>query len=392
MLSRADSYMIKQLRQDGAFLIDIAHQIGCSEKTVSRVLQRKIPVTGRHRKMRPAKLEPYKPFVDHRLGQQVWNAEVIFQEIKEKGYTGGRAMLRRYIQPKRPLRESKKTVRFETAPGQQLQHDWGECDVHIADKPCHISFAVNTLGYSRRFHVFAAPCQDAEHTYESLVQSFRYFGGSVKEVLVDNQKAAVLRHTPSQRPVFNPGFLQLAQHYGFTPHACKPYRPRTKGKTERMVGYVKQNFFTRYREFDSLAHLNQQLLLWLEHIADPRWLRQFQETPTSRFTREQPALTPLPQQDFDTRYHDVRHVAWDGYIDVRGNRYSVPSAYCGQTVCIRISLDNELSVLDAQEQCIATHRLRESGWQTSPPHHAPLWQAVSKVEQRPLTVYEEMLS
>lgn len=47
-----------------------------------------------------------------------------------------------------------------------------------------------SLGYSRRLHVFAAPSQDAEHTYESLVRAFRYFGGVVKTVLVDNQKAA----------------------------------------------------------------------------------------------------------------------------------------------------------------------------------------------------------
>ncbi|MFS3266702.1 hypothetical protein ACK6SO_25135, partial [Escherichia coli] len=31
-------------------------------------------------------------------------------------------------------------------------------------------------------------------TYESLVRAFRYFGGCVKTVLVDNQKAAVLKN------------------------------------------------------------------------------------------------------------------------------------------------------------------------------------------------------
>jgi transposase len=39
----------------------------------------------------------------------------------------------------------------------------------------------------------------------------------------------------------------VAEHYGFTLKACRPYRARTKGKTERMVGYVKQPFFVRYR-------------------------------------------------------------------------------------------------------------------------------------------------
>ena len=43
-----------------------------------------------------------------------WNSEVIFAEINAMGYTGGRSMLRYYIQPKRKMRPSKRTVRFET--------------------------------------------------------------------------------------------------------------------------------------------------------------------------------------------------------------------------------------------------------------------------------------
>lgn len=54
--------------------------------------------------------------------------------------------------------------------------------------------ASKTQDYSRRLHVFAVPSQDAEHTYESLVQAFCYFGGGVKTVPVDNQKAAVLKN------------------------------------------------------------------------------------------------------------------------------------------------------------------------------------------------------
>jgi transposase len=57
-------------------------------------------------------------------------------------------------------------------------------------------------GVLRRFHVFAAPKQDAEHTYESLVRAFRLTGGSVKTVLVDNQKAAVLKNS-NGNVVFN---------------------------------------------------------------------------------------------------------------------------------------------------------------------------------------------
>jgi len=81
------------------------------------------------------KLKPFMDYIDMRLAENVWNSEVIFAEIKAMGYTGGRSMLRYYIQPKRKMRPSKRTVRFETQPGYQLQHDWGE-----------VNFAVNTLG------------------------------------------------------------------------------------------------------------------------------------------------------------------------------------------------------------------------------------------------------
>ena len=37
MLSREDFYMIKQMRQQGAYIVDIATQIGCSERTVRRL-------------------------------------------------------------------------------------------------------------------------------------------------------------------------------------------------------------------------------------------------------------------------------------------------------------------------------------------------------------------
>ena len=181
-------------------------------------------------------------------------------------------MLRYYIQPKRKMRPSKRTVRFETQPGYQLQHDWGEVEVEVAGQRCKVNFAVNSLGFSRRFHVFAAPKQDAEHTPEQ------------------------------------------------------------------------------------------------EH------------------------LQPLPDTDFDTSYFDIRHVSWDSYIEVGGNRYSVPEALCGQPVSIRISLDDELRIY-SNEKLVASHRLcsASSGWQTVPEHHAPLWQQVSQVEHRPLSAYEELL-
>ena len=107
MLSREDFYMIKQMRQQGAYIVDIATQIGCSERTGRRYL--KYPVSRTRHKM--VKLKPFMDYIDMRLAENVWNSEVIFAEIKAMGYTGGRSMLRYYIQPKRKMRPSKRTRR-----------------------------------------------------------------------------------------------------------------------------------------------------------------------------------------------------------------------------------------------------------------------------------------
>ena len=110
-----------------------------------------------------------------------------------------------------------------------------------------------------------------------------------------------------------------------------------------------------------------------------------------RFQREVSELRALPVQRFDTSYRELRQVGWDAYVDIRGNRYSVPARLAGQRVAIRISLEGTVSVFDGEE-LVARHRLRSSneGWVTVPSHHVPLWQQTLEVERRPLAVYEEV--
>jgi hypothetical protein len=200
----------------------------------------------------------------------------------------------------------------------------------------------------------------------------------------------VLLPSNQGQPRFNERFLDLAEWYGFTPHACRPYRARTKGKDERMVEYLKGNFFVRYRSFESWAHLNQLAEHWLVEEADQRVHGTVKEVVAERFDRERATLKPLPAQRYDTAYREYRHVGWDGYIDVRGNRYSVPAGLVHQTVRIRLSLDGQLQVYQA-DQLVASHTLRcvDQGWSTVPAHQLALWHDTLHVEPRPLQVYEE---
>ena len=389
MLSKEDYFMIQEQISRGVYRKDIAVQLGVHPRTVSRAVDR--GGAPKPTRVRGCKLDPYKAAIDQLLVDNVWNAQVIWRVIQGQGYDGGISIIKGYIQPKRPLRPSKATVRFETAPGKQLQSDWGEIFTEIAGQVQKVRFTVHTLGYSRRFHFWGTDREDAEHTYEGLIRALEWLGGATGQVLIDNLKSCVITHRIGERVVFNKRFLDLADHYGFVPRACRPARAQTKGKDERMVRYIKENFFVRYRRFESFAHLNQLAEQWLREVADPRLHGTVKEVVSLRFLREQPHLLSLPPVRLDTSYREHRLVAWDGYLDVRGNRYSVPTSLCGKTVQVHITLDDRLRVL-SDDALIVEHCLQPAalGWLTVPDHHRRLWEQILNVERRDLKVYEEV--
>jgi len=393
MLRKEDWILIEARRRRGVYQKDIAAELGVHPRTVRRAVQRGGAPSEKRPGARKSKLDPYKPLVDELLQEEVWNARVVFRELQDRGYRGGITILRDYIRPKRVLRKSRATVRFETPPGRQMQNDWGEVWTKVGGKKRKVCFSVNTLGYSRRFHFWCTDRQDAEHTYEGIIRSFEFFGGTTEEVVVDNQKTCVIEHRAGRRIQYHDAFLDLAGCYGFRPWACRPSRAQTKGKDERVVEYIKYNFFLRYRSFEDYEEMNRLGEHWIREEADPRVHGTVKEVVEERFERERPHLGPLPSARFDTSYRESRRVGWDGYIDVRGNRYSVPDAHCGARVVIRIGLDGLLRVF-AEDRKVAEHWLRpvREGWSTVPSHHAKLWRETLRVERRDLKVYEEVSS
>ena len=151
MLGLEDFMTIQALVKRGVYLCDIAEQLGVHPRTVRRAVRRGGPPAPR-RGRRGSRLDPYRAQVDQLLSEGVWNAVVLLRELQAKGYAGGISILRDYVRPKRALRPSRATVRFETEPGRQLQTDWGEQRTVIAGQAVTVHFAVSTLGYSRRFH------------------------------------------------------------------------------------------------------------------------------------------------------------------------------------------------------------------------------------------------
>jgi transposase len=130
VLRKEDFMEIQALARRGVYQKDIAEELGVHPKTVSRALKRG-SAPERRRGRRRSKLDGYKKRVDGWLEEGIWNGIVILRMLEELGYRGGISIVRDYIRPKRPLRKSRATVRFETPPGRQLQSDWGTIETRI---------------------------------------------------------------------------------------------------------------------------------------------------------------------------------------------------------------------------------------------------------------------
>lgn len=116
------------------------------------------------------------------------------------------------------------------------------------------------------------------------------------------------------------------------------------------------------------------------------------EKVSDRFEREKASLKSLPSIRYDTSYREIRRVPVDAYIDVRTNRYSVPSELVGQQVSIRIGLDRQLLIYNSNDTLVASHLQKDGNnqWQLNPMHHRALYDEV-KVETRDLSQYEEAM-
>ena len=282
------------------------------------------------------------------------NAVVVTQLLAEHGIDVDVRVVQRVLQPHRQTKRAAEaaTVRFETEPGHQLQIDFGEKHVMIAGQRTRVMVFVAVLGFSRRCYVRAFRSQRHDDWREGLAGAFHHFGGVTQTVLVDNAKALILDRVDDVVRV-NPAFEAFCKDWGVAVRACRPYRARTKGKTERGVGYVKHNALAG-REFSSWAALEAHLAWWMQ-MADERDHGTTHEAPRVRFVRaEAAALMPLPARPIPVRQRrESRKVASDCFVNIDTVRYSVPHRLVGRMMQVLVG-DDEVMIFDGAER-VARH-------------------------------------
>ncbi|MDA0825869.1 MAG: IS21 family transposase [Proteobacteria bacterium] len=300
MLTQEQAVEIKVLTRRGVSIREIAKQMGCSRNTVRRYL-REAQQYG-PREARPTKLDPHKDYLRSRIeaARPHWiPAVVLHREIQEQGYPGGITQLKAFINDFRHRPAEEPVVRFETAPGAQMQADF----THIRRGGDPLLAFVATLGYSRMAWVKFTTDERADTLCRCMGEAFDYFGGVPHHVLFDNAGTIVI-----ERDAYGPGLhrwhpqmLALAERYGFAARLCRPYRAKTKGKVERFNGYLKGSFCVPLAatlkqtglQFDAQA-ANAHIGRWLIEVANHRIHATTGERPDARMPIERAALMSMP--------------------------------------------------------------------------------------------------
>ncbi|URT69030.1 IS21 family transposase [Cytobacillus firmus] len=348
MKTRGEFFMIKEMYKRGMSISDIARELKMDWKTVKKYISSATVPTGKKRK-RSSKLDAFKDYIDRRMMEdQVFNSEKILSEIKALGYQGGKTILKDYMQPFRKQAKKKYTVRYETLPGQQMQVDWKEVGEVILDgRKVKLSMFVGILGYSRMKYAAFTLSQDQEHVMQCLINSFKYLGGVPSSVLFDNMRT-VTDGRDQGIVKWNKRFSEFAAYYGFIPKACRPYRAQTKGKVERAIQYIMNNFYNGTK-FESLEELNQLLFRWLDAVGNRKRNETTGYSPQERWTEEK--LQPIhDKKEYDTSYISFRKVHWDSSFSYKGEHWILSSKYAGKEILVKESLAGSIKIFYQGEE------------------------------------------
>jgi transposase len=361
-----DWYKIRTLTNQGQGIREIARQLDISRNTVRKYLHSTVAPQRCPRRANQA-LVPYLADIKVMLDQHLIGCRIL-EELRKKGYRGPTRTFYRHLKPIQAVSRPPVAVeRFETPPGKQAQFDWSEYSAPIGGILTRVYVFSLILGFSRFRHYFASLEVTQAAIFEALEESFKHLGGVTREILFDNPKALVIRPRPNL--VWNPRFLEFAGTYGFTPIACWPYHPQTKGKVENPFRYLEEHFI-KASSFLSWLDFTARLTQFETETVNARIHGTTQERPVDRLALERPELIPLPRHRFISRAELFRKVSADCLISYGGSRYSVPWTYAGKMVWVRSSQGRQVKVYAQDGGLLATHNLsRMKGTANYLPEH-----------------------
>lgn len=264
------------------------------------------------------------------------------------------------------------TVRVnDGAPGDELQVDFGKLG-RIPDpetgKQRDLWALVFTPVVSRYSFVWLTHRQTTEDVIAGFEAAWAFFGGVFATVIPDNMKSIVDR-ADGLEPRFNQAFVEYAQARGFVIDPARVRSPKDKPRVERVVPYVRNNFFAG-ETFIDLADAQRRADVWARDRAGMRIHGTTQLRPAEHFRLEEaPVLASAPTAPYDVPVYATAKVHRDHHIEVAKALYSIPGNLIG--TCVDVRADRSLVRVFSRGQLIKVHPRQKPGGRSTDPEDLP---------------------
>jgi hypothetical protein len=167
---------------------------------------------------------------------------------------------------------------------------------------------------------------------------------------------------------FNPTLLAFAAHYRFDPRPCAVYRGNEKGRVERAIRYIRDNFYAG-RQYTNLDNINQQARAWCDTTASNRPCPEDRSASVqATFLEEQPRLIALPSNPYPCEEVETVSVGKTPYVRFDLNDYSVPHVHVQKSLVVRATL-NSVNILDGTTVIAIHARSYDKAKQIECPEH-----------------------
>jgi len=358
MIDKRTIFEIHRLKHLGWSKRKIARHLRIDRGSVKKYYSN--PEVVQKRPNRTSKLDSYRDQIKALLDKDpTVSAPVVLQYLGKDNFDGKVTIVRDYLRQLRGKRKQRRAYgRFESAPGEQMQVDWGHFgSLEYGDTRRKLYALVVIEAFSRMLYVRFTHSQKQCALHSCLLEAFTWFGGCPKQLVVDNMATAVVERLGSVVR-FNDTFLDFLCRFAIEPIACNPGSPYEKGKVESGIKYLRRNFMP-LRSFVDLDDVQHQGLDWLDTVANVRTHQTTGQRPVDRF--EKVKLRSVPQHLPDTRETQSLLVHKDFAVRFDGNTYTAPPWAIGKSVIVKA--DAAFVSLYLNDKRIAVHpRCWERRW------------------------------
>ena len=288
-------------------------------------------------------LTGYTAILDDLLRKGITNSSVCLERLQSVGFPGGLTTVKDYIASHKHLIPAKRQLvapqgsrgrRFTTEPGEAYQMDWGFTKVLDYDGTEYTAacFAMVCHHCGQRYVEFF-PNAKQENLFIGMIHAFGYMG-IPKYILTDNMKSVVLHRDFEGHPVWQKDYEAFMKTVGFQTRLCKPRHPFTKGKVERLVRFVKENFLVG-RVFWNITDLNRAALDWCNRQNSTYHNATAGVPQEMHYRLCAVQVRPLEMEPALLFYLcPERKISFDGFVNYEGRRFGVPFSYRGSTARI----------------------------------------------------------